>query len=767
MNSAFRYLACMLPVVMATPVVHAQTLLAPGETVQFSLDGGSFTNDIAVDVPDAATFMRIELDAPGGADIDLLLRYGEAFPVNGNAGVFGGVNWLFEHAHYRSISSGADEWIVVTKRQRQPLRAGRWHLSVINFGNQTAQISVRADIHNALPGDGVPITVAFDDNAKCSARQAQTAPWFDTASTTPVGGNTGSTLGEQRRNAFNHALERIRDELDGFAPIHIVACWKNLGGDASSATLASAGPNALIRDDGAFTDRFIPMPFLPKTYTWYSSAGTSQLAGNDLCRFGGGACGSADIFIQFNTEIDGDTVLGTRKFHYGFDAPGVGSQSIDFVATAMHEITHGLGFTGLIDLDAENGIVGDKFRACYSDGYCEPVGHDDAYSDAVVHIDGSAARPINALSIDERAMALTSGLALRWADAEAVASPLNPLRQEPFPQNLPPLYAPAGLSPGSTLSHLDTSFFSQLMMPFISNGLRTLGLAQPMLAAVGWPRTVAPLPEPATPYGGQWFDPTRSGHGIDLHRVEGLPDTYMLVLYTFDADGLPEWYLSIGRIVDGMFRPGDDGNGNSLWRTRYLFGPPPGQAPDTSVPGRVRIDFNQAGRSPVCNDATGRNAPLALMTFSLGEDEHMKWCLTQIVPAAERPDFDRSGHWFAGDDDAGWGLTALSYGENGLFAVLYYPDAAGRPRWAAIQENDFRSGEPLTLHQVQGYCRTCPAPASNPAVAVGEMRLRLDPPEGSQGEVAFDVEFAGPGGGHFSREGVPMIRIAESAPVGE
>src|SRR5690606_31286887 len=138
--------------------------------------------------------------------------------------------------------------------------------------------------------------------------------------------------------------------------------------------------------------------------------------------------------------------------------------------------------------------------------------------------------------------------------------------------------------------------------------------------------------------------------------------TYMLVFYTFDAQGDPEWYLAIGRIIDGVFRPGDDANGNSLWRTRYLPGSPPGQEPDTSVPGSIRIDFNQARRSLACNDGTGRNEPEAVMTFSLGADTDQTWCLTPIVPESERPSLDRTGHWFAGSDDAGWGVTAMSYG---------------------------------------------------------------------------------------------------------
>ena len=99
-----------------------------------------------------------------------------------------------------------------------------------------------------------------------------------------------------------------------------------------------------------------------------------------------------------------------------------------------------------------------------------------------------------------------------WTDAEAVDSPLNTRRLQPFPFNHPPVYAPSTLAPGSTPSHLDQGFTSQLMTPFVVNGLRTLGLARPMLSALGWRSGPAPLPAYAVPYGGQWYDPDRSGH---------------------------------------------------------------------------------------------------------------------------------------------------------------------------------------------------------------------------------------------------------------
>lgn len=747
---------------LASTAASAQTLLTPGQTHRFTLPSGHLTNDLAIDVPASARQLQITASGPANGDIDLLLRYGGSFPP-GTANL-GGPEWLYEHAHYQSQSPGSEERLTITRSQKQPLREGRWYLSVINYSGGTAQIDVRATLSNAEPGP-VTINTIFDDTAGCAARDATTAPWFDNTPATSIQGNNGSTLGQQRRNAFLHAVSRIQQELNGVADLRIRACWKALGGDATRATLASAGPTFIVRDDGVMwydnnnpSNNVWSMPFLDSRYTWYSTAGAAQRAGTEFCRFASDHCGHADIFIQFNTDIDGTTALGNRRFHYGFDGPQVGNMNIDFVSTAMHEIGHGLGFLGLYNLSSESGsAVGSKF-----------LGYDDAFSDVLAHVQGNSVVPLNTLTPSQVQTALTSGLYLRWTDPDAVASSLNPWRDRTYPANLPAMYAPnAGIEPGSTLSHISDLMPLTLMHPVNAGALRTLGLATPMLSAVGWRRSSAEVPGAPLPYGGQWFDPARSGHGLDLHRVAGSDDNYVLVLYTFDSNGLPEWYTAAGRVIDGVFRPGSAANGNSLQRVFYsnINTIPMQRELDDSVPGQVRIDFGaDAGKAAACRDGTSRNGPLALMTFSLGEDRNMKWCLTQITPQSDRPGIDFTGHRY-GEGDVGWGLTTMGYGHNqgaGLFSVLYFPDGNGQPRWAAAQVNNFQPGVAQPVYQVQGYCRTCPRPASNPATQIGTITLRLADPAGADGGADFDVQFNGPGGGRFTRTGAVLKLLADS-----
>jgi hypothetical protein len=49
-----------------------------------------------------------------------------------------------------------------------------------------------------------------------------------------------------------------------------------------------------------------------------------------------------DINVDFNSDVDDSTVLGSQDFYYGTDAsPGT---DVDFVTVTIHELCHGLGF---------------------------------------------------------------------------------------------------------------------------------------------------------------------------------------------------------------------------------------------------------------------------------------------------------------------------------------------------------------------------------------------------------------------------------------
>src|SRR4051812_11977894 len=79
---------------------------------------------------------------------------------------------------------------------------------------------------------------------------------------TPVGGNSGITLGEQRLNAFQFAANIWGATLTSNSTITVRAQWQALSCTANSAVLGSAGAVSFSRD-------FVGAPIAG---TWYSIA---------------------------------------------------------------------------------------------------------------------------------------------------------------------------------------------------------------------------------------------------------------------------------------------------------------------------------------------------------------------------------------------------------------------------------------------------------------------------------------------------------------
>jgi hypothetical protein len=130
----------------------------------------------------------------------------------------------------------------------------------------------------------------------------------------PVGGNTGTTLGEQRLIAFQYAASLWSARLDSSVPIRIRAQFTSL----PAGVLGSAGPVTVVRD----------FPNAPLTNTWYHVALANKLAGVDLLP------ANDDITANFSTNFD---------FYLGLD--GNHGPRNDLVAVLLHEFAHGLGFS--------------------------------------------------------------------------------------------------------------------------------------------------------------------------------------------------------------------------------------------------------------------------------------------------------------------------------------------------------------------------------------------------------------------------------------
>jgi PA domain len=141
----------------------------------------------------------------------------------------------------------------------------------------------------------------------------------------PVGGNPGTTKGQQRLIAFQFAADIWGATLDSNVTIVVNAAFNPLGANV----LGSAGTTFVFSDfPGVF-----PYPGAQFPDTWYHSALADKLAGQEL-----NSPGQPDINAQFSSNFD---------FYLGLDN-NHGAQN-DLVAVLLHELAHGLGFSAFVN----------------------------------------------------------------------------------------------------------------------------------------------------------------------------------------------------------------------------------------------------------------------------------------------------------------------------------------------------------------------------------------------------------------------------------
>jgi cysteine-rich repeat protein len=271
----------------------------------------------------------------------------------------------------------------------------------------------------------------------------------DPTAAIPVGGNSGTTLGEQRLIAMQFAGDLWGTLVGSDVPITVSVTFDSLGGDQFGAPLGAAGPEEVFRD----------FPGAPLPATWYSAALTNALLGADENP------SLADIGAVFNKDVDGG-VLGSIDWYYGLDANPGGD--VDFVTTALHEIGHGLGFLSLVDSS------GSLF-----------LGFNDVYSTFLE--DHSAATLFPAMNNAQRSTALRDDGDLHFVGPNVLAAS-GPAGGCVDASGHVAMYAPSSYDNGSSTSHWDISCTpSELMEPFDTGANHDVGLAIDLFLDLGWP----------------------------------------------------------------------------------------------------------------------------------------------------------------------------------------------------------------------------------------------------------------------------------------
>jgi hypothetical protein len=158
----------------------------------------------------------------------------------------------------------------------------------------------------------------------------------DATPVAPVGGNPGTTLGQQRYNVYRYVADIWEKNLDSPVTITVNAGWESLTCSDSSAVLGSAGAWNIWNN----------VPGL-KPNTWYPAALANKLAGYNIAEAAGPddgtGYGNVDIKTQFNIDLGKQGCLTGTSFYLGYD--GKAGSNVNFVETLLHELGHGLGFS--------------------------------------------------------------------------------------------------------------------------------------------------------------------------------------------------------------------------------------------------------------------------------------------------------------------------------------------------------------------------------------------------------------------------------------
>jgi hypothetical protein len=304
--------------------------------------------------------------------------------------------------------------------------------------------------------------------ALCAARQAQARATItvinrdragegfnDPSPTEPVGGNLGTTLGEQRLIVFQRAAEMWADVVDSGVEIRVGATFDPLPCGAAAVTLGVAGPNNLFSDFAG----------APRPHTFYGDALADSLAGRDLCP--PGTCADSDDVTAVFNSVLGTSGCTFPPWYMGLDG-NTPPRSPDLLTTILHELGHGLGFLTFMDLRTGRGFMDS----------------DDAYM--VFLEDHLTGKTFPEMSNAERVAASTATGDLRWVGPAVVAAS-GRLTQGADAAGHVEMYAPGILSPGGSVSHF-SDFLSpdELMEPFDNGPLPSVGLARELLKDIGW-----------------------------------------------------------------------------------------------------------------------------------------------------------------------------------------------------------------------------------------------------------------------------------------
>jgi hypothetical protein len=201
------------------------------------------------------------------------------------------------------------------------------------------------------------------------------------------------------------------------------------------------------------------------------------------------------------------------------------------------------------------------------------------------------------------------------------------------------------------------------------------------------------------PQQGLWWNPLRSGHGIDVEVIGG--DTLLVIWYTYRDDKTPIWYL------------GSSSFSGDSWEGSMDAFNWDGQRATGQSTGQFGLDFSDPSHATFWWQFAGE------------QRQQEPFEILPIGASSDTTTIDYSGTYFE-PAKPGYGLT-LGVQGNAEISVLYFYDADGRATWA-IGSKDSCDETSYQLKSLQGFCPDCPAvvPTSVPVGVINPVMLAFN-----------------------------------------
>lgn len=223
------------------------------------------------------------------------------------------------------------------------------------------------------------------------------------------------------QEAFQYAVDIWENLIYSPVPIRVHAYWQSL----ATGVLGSCGPANYYKNFNS-------------TEIWncyYPVVLVEKMTGEDMS-----STDQYDIVGAFSKDFN---------WYYGTDG-NTPSNQYDFVSTVLHELTHGLGFTGYFYSTLGKGGYGSDGSAAVFDQFVE---------------NQNGQRLVDTALFKNPSFALNQNLTSNWLQFHTMLAD----------SSMPRLYAPSVWNDGSSIYHLDESTYSKdsinsLMTPFVGMG---------------------------------------------------------------------------------------------------------------------------------------------------------------------------------------------------------------------------------------------------------------------------------------------------------